>query len=345
MKPAEITNLFQEIHDQSQRTERQDPPFVSVVMPVFNGADYLAGAIDSVLCQTYQGFELIVVDDGSTDATQDIVSRYGDRVRLEAQRNQGHAAARNLGVKVAQGEWIAMIDADDLWDASKLERQLRHIADADVIYSAACNFQDSQRVEGVTFRNRVCPFGDVFEDLLIDNFITHSSVLIRRESFLAAGGYDETLRTTCDWDLWLRLSAMGCLFCGEPLPVTHYRWRADSNSKNHQRTCEDRLAVVIRALQTARGEQVSVLMKRKAIARAWQTSAWFVSAGDDRTALEWYLESIRWRPYSLKGWKEVIRCCLHLCGISRQKIRRTVPDSQSASQWTENCESVGNRIC
>lgn len=299
-------------------------PFVTVILPVRNGASFIADAIESVLNQTYTHRELIVVDDGSTDETRLIVSGFGSKVRLICQDNRGHAAARNAGALEASGDWIAMIDADDLWDRHKLQTQVANCKDVDVVYTAARNFEDSQRVENVTFHDRNCPSGDVFDELLLDNFITHSSVLIRRDAFLAAGGYDESLRTTCDWDLWLRMAALGCLFEGIRNPLTHYRWRAGSNSKNHQKTCEDRLLVVMRALQTMRGEQVPVLHRNKAVARVWQTSAWFAAESDDRTALEWYIHSILWRPYSVRGWKEVFRCCLHLCGIRRAKIADAV---------------------
>ena len=165
-------------------------------------------------------------------------------------------------------------------------------------------------------------FGDVFDQLVLDNFITHSSILMKRDAFLKSGGYDETLKTTCDWDLWLRMSASGCRFQGTPAPLTHYRWRATSNSRNHDRTCRDRLNVLQNALCSPRARQTSLLIRQKAIARVWQTSAWFVAEKDDRKALNWYLRSVLHRPYSIRGWKEVTRCCLHLCGISRRRIKR-----------------------
>lgn len=296
-------------------------PSVSVVIPVYNGEAFIQAALESVFQQSHRDYEIIVVDDGSTDATISILEGYGDRLRIIRQKNAGHAAARNAATRVARGEWIAMLDADDLWLCSKLEQQLQAAGDADVVYTATYNFEDSQRVDDVTFRKGDCPQGDVFGDLILDNFITHSSVLLRRSALLAVGGYDETLRTTCDWDLWLRMSVAGSRFVGLSDPLTGYRWRATSNSKNHQRTCEDRLNVLKRALESSRGQKISVLHRREAISKVWQTSAWFVAEKDDRTALNWYLHSILYCPYSLRGWKEVTRCLLHLCGISRRRIR------------------------
>jgi GT2 family glycosyltransferase len=217
-----------------------------------------------------------------------------------------------------------MIDADDIWHPVNLQTPLKMASQAALLYTAARNFEDSSRVEDTTFSNGSCPSGDIFEQLVLDNFITHSSILMRRDAFLAVNGYDENLQTTCDWDLWLRMASAGCTFHGTPLPLTHYRWRGTSNSRNHTRTCCDRLVVLERALNNSRGQRISLLLRRKAIARVWQTSAWFVAEKDDRRALRWYLTSVFYRPYSIRGWKEVTRCCLHLCGISRRRLKKLV---------------------
>jgi glycosyltransferase involved in cell wall biosynthesis len=295
-------------------------PVVSVILPVFNGEVFIQAAIESVFAQTFKNFELIVVDDGSTDATMAILECYGDRLEIIRQQNAGHASARNAAARKANGIWIAMIDADDVWHPEKLQQQLDLTTLADVVYTGAHNFEDAVRVDDATFLNGQCPSGDVFDHLMLDNFITHSSILMRRDKFFAAGGYDETLRTTCDWDLWLRMSASGCQFHGIAAPLTHYRWRNNSNSRNHARTCSDRLQVLQRALQHPRATKTPVLLRQKAMARVWQTSAWFVAENDDRQALRWYLRSVCYRPYSIRGWKEVTRCCLHLCGISRKRL-------------------------
>ena len=320
-------------HDQATRmslitTESSSPstqterPLISIIMPVYNGEKYIQDAIESVLAQTVKDFELIVVDDGSTDATLAILEAYADHLIILRQQNSGHAAARNAAAEISRGQWIAMIDADDQWHPEKLAQQLALAGDAHVIYTAAYNFEDSSRVDITTFADGNCHNGDVFDQLLLDNFITHSSILMKRDAFLQAGGYDESLKTTCDWDLWLRMSAVGCKFHGTPEPLTHYRWRATSNSRNHDCTCRDRLNVLKKALRSPRARRTSLLVRQTAIARVWQTSAWFVAEKDDRKALNWYLRSVVHRPYSIRGWKEVTRCCLHLCGISRRRIKR-----------------------
>ena len=319
---ADVSSGQPAVQDRAFETVELGRPQITVIIPVYNGEPFIREAIESALCQTYQPLEVLLVDDGSTDRTLEIADEYSAFVRVIRQPNRGHASARNIALQQAQGDWIAMLDADDRWAINKLKKQIPYTADYDVIYTAALNFEDSHRVDNVTFQSRPLPQGDVFDQLLVDNFLTHSSLLLKKQAVLDVGGYDESLRTTCDWDLWLRMSAAGYRFAGCPEALTEYRWRATSNSRNHQRTCGDRLMVLNRALQSERGKRVPFLARQTAVARVWQTSAWFVAEKDERTALHWYLQSILHRPYSVRGWKEVARCCAHACGISRQRIRR-----------------------
>ena len=297
-----------------------DGPLISIVMPVFNGELYIGEALDSVFAQTYQHFEVIVVDDGSTDRTLDIVGGYGDRIRLFTQQNRGNSSARNRGAEIATGEWTAQLDADDSWDPAKLEKQLRLANGADVLYTAAVNFGDSSRVGDVTFPDGSCPQGDVFDQLITVNFVTHSSVMIRTPLIRRSGGYDETLRSISDWDLLLRLSGEGARFAGCPEPLTHYRWRAASLSRNHHRTCVDRLNVLERALASPRGQLVSTVRKREAQAEVWRTSAWFAAEQERWTAVRWYIKALTVWPFSVSGWLELLRASFHLFGIRRGRL-------------------------
>jgi glycosyltransferase involved in cell wall biosynthesis len=288
-----------------------EAPLVSVAIPVFNGEKYIREALDSAFAQTFQRFEVIVVDDGSVDRTLDIVAGYGERVQVVRQHNRGNASARNRAITTARGEWIAVLDADDRWDPRKLETQLRFIDTADVIYTAAITFGDLSRVGNAPARDGDCPSGDIFDELLAANFIPHSSVLIRTELVRRIGGYDETLRTTCDWDLWLRLSAAGALFAACREPLTHYRWGAMSVSKNHHRTCADRLTVVGRALRSPRGQRVSAATKRRVIAGVWETSAWFVSEQNKWTAIRWYFKAVAIWPFRVSAWRNMVRTAFY----------------------------------
>jgi glycosyltransferase involved in cell wall biosynthesis len=258
-----------------------------------------------------------------------VVHRYADRVQLIQQQNGGNASARNRGVSAAKGEWIAVLDADDKWDPTKLQKQLGHRGDADVLYTAIFNFGDTSRVGQVTFEDGNCPSGDVFEELIGTNFIAHSSAVIRTDLMRRVGGYDETLRSICDWDLFLRLSAAGARFTGCREPLTHYRWRATSVSRDHEQTRKNRLAVVTRALNSPRGRLISNSRQRQVLASAWRTSAWFAAERDRWTALRWYAKALAIWPFTIAAWRDLVRAAFHLVGIDRERLtgqlRRTRP--------------------
>ncbi len=285
-------------------------PTLSVIMPVYNGAMTIVESLDSVFAQTSQPDEIIVVDDGSTDNTMDLVAGYGNKITVIKQKNKGHASARNLGIEQASGEFIAFLDADDIWASDKLEAQLHETDYADVIYTGVRNFGDCDRVSTQTFKNGKCVKGDHLCALLLDNFITHSSVMVRRDSVLAVGGYDTSFRTAPDWDLWLRMAEADMRFLGIPEPRTLYRWVPDSTSKDHQRTCKDRLRVVTNALDRADNSRVDNTVRKRALKNVWLTSAWFAANDRPRDAMKWYLRALSIQPTSGQAWVELIRTAL-----------------------------------
>ncbi|MBL0712063.1 MAG: glycosyltransferase [Desulfosarcina sp.] len=184
-----------------------DPVRVSVIIPTFNRAWVIEEAVDSVLGQTYPNFELIVVDDGSTDDTRVRLQRYGGRIQVVHQRNQGVSAARNAGLRRAAGELIALLDSDDLWQPAKLERQAAFFnAHPD---ARICQTEETWIRRGVRVnpghRHRK-PSGWIFEDSLALCLVSPSAVMMRRELLEETGGFDESLPACEDYDLWLRVS-------------------------------------------------------------------------------------------------------------------------------------------
>lgn len=188
---ADVSSGQPAVQDRAFETVELGRPQITVIIPVYNGEPFIREAIESALCQTYQPLEVLLVDDGSTDRTLEIADEYSAFVRVIRQPNRGHASARNIALQQAQGDWIAMLDADDRWAINKLKKQIPYTADYDVIYTAALNFEDSHRVDNVTFQSRPLPQGDVFDQLLVDNFLTHSSLLLKKQAVLDVGGYDE----------------------------------------------------------------------------------------------------------------------------------------------------------
>ncbi|MUG99150.1 glycosyltransferase [Scytonema sp. UIC 10036] len=185
---------------------------ISVVIPAYNAERTIWETIDSVLKQSFQDFELIVINDGSKDRTLEIVRSIQDeRVKIFSYDNGGLPVARNRGISHATGEYIAFLDADDLWTPDKLELQLAALQqhpEAGVAYSwTVCMIE-----EGEALSYRQLPpttfTGNIYSELLQSNFIAHgSNVLVRREAVDSVGDFDPACTSCADWDYWLRLAA------------------------------------------------------------------------------------------------------------------------------------------
>jgi glycosyltransferase involved in cell wall biosynthesis len=178
---------------------------VSVVVPAHNAASTLAAAVRSALDQTRPPDEVVVVDDGSTDATPTVVGELGDEVRLVTQRQSGPSAARNAGVTASSGDWLAFLDADDQWHPEKLERQLR-VADDDVVLVAT---DWARELTGLEAPQPVPTSVITTAEILLLNRFQTSTVLLRRDAFVEAGRFDPSLDGVEDWDMWLRASRQG----------------------------------------------------------------------------------------------------------------------------------------
>lgn len=183
-------------------------PTVSVIIPTYNRAPLVAEAVASVLAQTWTDYELLVVDDGSTDATLEVLAPFRDRLRLLQQpENRGVSAARNRGAQEARGEWLAFLDSDDLWLPAKLARQLQWLAAHPGVQIAQTEeiwLRHGRRVNPKKQHRKQS--GRIFLPSLHLCLVSPSAVMLRRELFLQAGGFDESLPACEDYDLWLRLS-------------------------------------------------------------------------------------------------------------------------------------------
>jgi len=196
---------------------------VSAIIPTFNSSAFISEAIESVRAQTCSVAEILVIDDGSTDATREIVAGYPD-IKLIRQNHLGPAAARNTGIRQARSEYIAFLDSDDLWLAEKIERQLSALAgnpSAGFSFATLSSFymSDAAKIPGELylphelrswFDAHTCregaAFGDVYPLLLRANCMQTSSVVVRRDAVIEVGMFDESLVHGEDHDLWLRLA-------------------------------------------------------------------------------------------------------------------------------------------
>jgi glycosyltransferase involved in cell wall biosynthesis len=183
------------------------PPHISVIIPTFDRAWVLGCAIDSVLDQTVSDFELIVVDDGSTDRTPALLAGYGDRLHVIRQANSGVSAARNAGIAASRGSLVAFLDSDDRWLPEKLAVQTAYF-DAEP-EALICQTEELWIRNGVRVnpRRRHCkPSGNIFLPSLELCLVSPSAVMMRRRLFDQVGLFDETLPACEDYDLWLRVS-------------------------------------------------------------------------------------------------------------------------------------------
>lgn len=204
------------------------PKRVSVVIPTYNYAGHVAGAVDSVLQQTYHDYELIVVDDGSSDNTRDALAPYGSSISLIRQENGGVSSARNHGILESDGEFVAFLDADDRWVPEKLEKQVAFM-DANPHFSMS--YTDMSHVVNGRLVNssyihengyRHFGSGHIFEQILQEGFIFTPTVIVRKECFNEVGFFDPFLTTCEDVDMWLRIAdRFEVGFLDDPLAVRH----------------------------------------------------------------------------------------------------------------------------
>ena len=234
------------------RTAKDNMPTISVVIPAYNAERTILETIKSVQQQTFSDFEIIVINDGSEDKTLELLSQVEEpRLSIYSYNNSGLSTARNRGISHSKGEYIAFLDADDLWEPDKLEAQLAALQnqpEAGVAYSWT-NFMDEkgesfQAAEPVWFE------GNVYTHLLDYNFIAcGSNPLIRKKAIESVGEFDSTLRSCEDWDFWLRLAAKWA-FVVVPKPQILYRLSSRTMSSKIKVMEEAHLVVIEKAFQS-----------------------------------------------------------------------------------------------
>jgi glycosyltransferase involved in cell wall biosynthesis len=185
-------------------------PMVSVILPTYNRAWIVKESILSVLAQTFQDYELIVVDDGSTDDTRIILDEFQDRIMVIHRENSGVSSARNHGVAAAKGKWIAFLDSDDLWMPGKLAVQMEFFLsnpDVRICQTDEIWIRNGCRINPKKYHKK--PSGDIFLPSLSLCLVSPSAVMMEKEFFNQMGGFDETLPSCEDYDFWLRI---GCKY-------------------------------------------------------------------------------------------------------------------------------------
>ena len=283
---------------------------VSVVIATYNMGHYLSQAVESVLGQSYPAIEVQIIDDGSSDNTSIVVRQWQDdpRVHVHRQENAGQARAKNAGIARSSGHFVAFLDADDIWLPGKLTRQMPLFHDRPrlgVVYS------DYERMDadGRPLPKGPVPLhrGRISGPLLIDNFISFPSAVVRRECLERQGLFDETLGMGIDYDLWLRLSAR-YEFDFVPQPTVRYRIWSGQMSKNYRQRFESGIRIMQNFIDRNPGA-----VDRDMLGRAWAHT--YTGRGNNLlwhekdwvAAFRDYLRALSFRPMYWPAWRAMLR--------------------------------------
>jgi glycosyltransferase involved in cell wall biosynthesis len=285
-------------------------PLVSVVIATYNMGQYLPQAVDSILQQTWKNLEVIVVDDGSTDNTPEVMLNYStdSRINYIRNQNQGQPKAKNCGIKNTKGDFIAFCDADDFWESDKLEIQIPLFANpkVGVVYSEV-SFIDEHNNAFTKEHHEIRHSGIVTNQMLIENFVPFGTSVIRRKCIEQNGIFDEEFRMGIDWDLWLRYS-LDWEFVYTPEKTYIYRVWAGQMSNNY-RGRYDHAKRILTKFVAQHGQKLSKSFVRKAWADMYIREA-TVYAKHEKLffmPLKNIVRGITLDPFKLCGWKALIK--------------------------------------
>jgi glycosyltransferase involved in cell wall biosynthesis len=273
-------------------------PVVSVVTPAYNALQFLPDTIRSVVNQTFPDFEFIIVDDGSSDGTGEYISNYSDR-RIVAliRENRGPSAARNAGITVSRGKYIAFLDADDLWLPQKLDRQVQQMeADSEIgLTHTGISYIDEHSRE-IQPPLGVSGQGMIRKAMLINPSVRCASTpLIRRSCFAQVGMFSEDLRQHADWDMWLRISEKFKIAIIDE-PLTQYRQHSANMTKAVEHMMTEMQTVIERAFE--RVPESGATLKHRAYGSAYMFAAWRAFYVNDRRMAR-QLQKSSWSAWPL----------------------------------------------
>jgi glycosyltransferase involved in cell wall biosynthesis len=289
---------------------------VSVVVTCYNYGKYLSNCLDSILSQTYTDYEIIVVDDGSTDNTAEVVKTFLHLPNFQYifQTNAGQARAKNVGIENSSGQYVAFLDADDAWAPTKLEKQMRCFENpaVGVVYCAARYLNaDNHRIEFELSGKYLKPRrGEVTKWLVFDNFVQFSSSVVKVACFDEFKGFDESLKMGIDWDLWLRIST-GFQFDYVAEPLFFYRMgHAGQMSKNleERHRCSDR---IMEKFLKHYGDSVSPQVLRKARAYTACIRGDYFRSIDRKRSYSCFFNAVLNNPLEVTAFKGVVKNLLN----------------------------------
>ncbi len=278
-----------------------DVPKASIIIPAYNYGHYVAETVESAVAQSYPNVEVIVVDDGSTDDTDEVCKRFGDRIRYHHKENAGLSAARNTGIKLATGEFLVFLDADDVLHPKMVETCMKEFESGEnELAVVACRRmlidENGARMEQSSNLKQVD--GDVtMRDLLLKNRITVAGALVRAAVFDVCGGFDEMLTSSEDRDMWIRIASSFQLKT-IPNELVDYRVHSGSMSRNADRMNANMTTVLTKARATGVNVSAGFLFWSSVFSFKDYQVAWMMNAqGQSVRAMGFLLRSLFRYPY------------------------------------------------
>lgn len=297
-------------------------PIVAVIIPSLNQGQYIGEALDSVFAQTFRDYEVIVVDGGSTDGTRETVGRYGDKVHFFRQDGKGVSRAKNQALDRSRSGYIAFLDADDAWYPDKLAKQVA-LLEAHPEYGFCSSDVDFFDATGIIIKGAIATekkprSGMVFDDLLVNNFISSATIMLRRECFEKVGRFDEEIFYAEDTEMWLRVAkefSLGYL----PESLARYRVRAEARSQSFARHYAS-LASSFSKLRRLYPEYFSARLPLLRAAYANLYRRWgyrHFEAGEYSAARRIYLQALRYASLDRSVWSHLAATFLPASMISK----------------------------
>lgn len=307
-------------------------PLFSVIIPAFNAAATLNAAIDSVLAQTFTDYEIIVVDDGSRDATPEVIAGYSDRVRPIRQENRGLSGARNSGARVARGAWLALLDADDSWRPDKLEIVAHRIGEEPhpvMWFSDARCVRPGESSSFKLFMPPGCAQAPSKEEMMAGRFqILPSSAVVRADAYRRAGGFSEEFKGASGFEdvfFWLCLREQGA-FGYVPAPLVIYTATPLAEALTRYRPGFAVFKRLVRARYGAAGEPLIAARRRARVNRWAALGRAALDGGDPRAARAAFYNALIEDPRQMKNVARWAKTFLPRAGLNRRSHRETSPE-------------------
>ena len=272
-------------------------PLVSVIIPTYNGAKFIDDAVRSALSQTYPNVEVIVVDDGSSDGTKEVLSPYGSKIKYIYQENKGVSAARNNGIRNASGEFVAFLDSDDAWLPEKIELQVAEMLKSPQCGLVSCGFYlcDEELKEVSQGSKPSYPNKNEFMvAMLFGNQVGGGScALIRKDCFQKSGLFNEKLQGTEDWEMWFRLvKYYEMRFVDKPLIRIRVVSDSMSSAGNAEKMLKNEM-LVLREFFSGYPYRTSIFLKGRVFSRRYLSAAWaLIECGEKTKARKSMLKAI-----------------------------------------------------